>query len=93
MAANEYSADDICWSVGAGLELARKGINPQELLMAPNPDKRPRMMVPNMRRRDNALVMISGGVKPCGRGICAIANSKSMTGIKLITMRTPKILL
>ena len=75
------------------LELARKGINPQELLTAPNPDRTPRIMVPKMRRRDNALVMISGGVKPFGKGIWAIANSKSITGIKLIIMRTPRILL
>ena len=87
IAANEYSVEDICWSVGIGLvraqlmdsmtrtcnvtyfEAERNGMNPQALLIAPNPDKRPRTMVPTMIRRDNALVKTSWDVRPAGSGI------------------------
>lgn len=106
MAANEYSVEDICWSVGIGLvrdqvmnsvtqsvtyfEAERNGMNPQALLIAPNPDKTPRTIVPRIISRDSALVKTSWDVKPAGSGIWARVNRNTTTGIKLINMRMPK---
>jgi len=90
IAVNECSVEDNCCSVGTRVELERKGINPQELLMAPKPDNSPRIIVPRIISRDNALVITSWEARPSGRGICIIAKSNNMTGIKLIATRMPR---
>lgn len=46
------------------------GKNRHELLIAPKPDKRPRMIVPRTMSRDNAIVVTSDEVKAAGKGIC-----------------------
>jgi len=46
------------------------GRNRHELLIAPKPDKRPRIIVPRTISRDNAIVVVSDEAEAAGRGIC-----------------------
>ena len=41
-----------------------------ELLIAPNPDRRPRIIVPRTMSRDNAIVVASNEARAAGKGIC-----------------------
>jgi hypothetical protein len=46
------------------------GKNRHELLITPNPDKRPRIIVPRTMNLDNVIVVISEEAKAAGKGIC-----------------------
>jgi hypothetical protein len=61
----------------AHLEVENPGMNAQLLVIAPKPDRRPRMIVPTTMRRARAVVMVCVPMpvlslewyRACGRGI------------------------
>ena len=57
------------------------------LLMAPNPDKSPSIMVPSTTSRDKAVVVRLDDARASGRGIHDSKNRYMLTGIKLPTAR------
>lgn len=65
------------------------GIKAQELLIAPKPESKPRMIVPSTIRRDNAAVKVSEDERAGGSGILESANKYRPTGIMLRHIRGP----
>lgn len=57
------------------------------MLIAPNPDSRPRMIVPNTVRRDKVVAMMLDVGRAEGSGIISRKNKKRPTGMKLRNTR------
>ena len=78
------------WSEGTPWKREPNGINCQELLIAPKPDKSPRTIVPITISRERAAVAVSEGSSASGMGIYDSVKRYNITGIRLKIARGPK---